>query len=101
MKNQELDIHFGWAFDLPSLPYNAIVGIALNDEFEVSVGVHGFQDYYLVNGETGNLVTIKINPQANIRPRVTGGLTTRPLETLVLSVQNREAFVSAVQGRLQ
>jgi len=85
-----LHIKMGWAFKA-EVPLSSITNATPDNDRVYSRGVHGWRGRWLVNGSSGGMVELTIEPPA--RAYVTGvGIS---LRTLVVSVTNPEALIEA------
>ncbi len=87
-------VAMGWAFRA-SIRRSSIVGVGRSDARVLGWGVHGWRGRWLVNGSSGGLVDISIEPPA---PSRVVGFPGR-LRLLRLSLAEPERFVGLLQLR--
>jgi hypothetical protein len=83
-------VRMGWAFraDVPRASIRAVRRV----RNALSIGVHGWRGHWLVNGASGPLVAIAIEPSAPARVM---GVPIR-LRELIASVQDPDAVIAAL-----
>ena len=83
-------VRMGWAFraDVPRASIRAVRRV----RNALSIGVHGWRGHWLVNGASGPLVAIAIEPSAPARVM---GVPIR-LRELIASVEDPDAVIAAL-----
>lgn len=93
LDDSALAVRMGWSFSA-RVPLDAIDGVKALDRKYLSIGVHGWNGNWLVNGQQDQLVRIHIDPAAKISARV--GPAPVKLTQLTVSLDEPDAFVTAV-----
>src|SRR5438874_1383802 len=86
-----VEVHMGWAFQA-KFPRGAVTGATDSDRQFFSLGVHGRNGRWLVNGTMAGLVQIDLDPEQ--RARVLGRDV--PLNTLDISVERPAEVLRAL-----
>ena len=89
-----LDVRMGWSFKA-SIPLASITTVEALDRKAISIGVHGWNGRWLVNGRSDQLVQITIDPAVKAK----AVLYPIKLRELTVSVDNRDEFVRVLQAR--
>ena len=93
LDGNQVKVRMGWAFQA-DIARPAITGARPVTGLVGGIGVHGWRGRWLVNGATTGIVGIDLEPP----PRATAvGLPVR-LRYLALSLEDPDAFVTAVTG---
>ena len=88
-----IDVRMGWAFRA-HIPPGAIQVIERDDALILGWGVHGWQGRWLVNGSTGGMIRLLIEPTAQARVL---GFPVR-LRLLRLSLVDPDGFLAEVRA---
>jgi len=84
-------VRMGWSFRA-EVARGSIIGATRRSGLVASIGVHGWNGKWLVNGAARGLVTVSIDPPARA---YVGGVPVR-LRTLIVSVQPPEALIAVL-----
>jgi len=89
----DLHVHMSWAFSA-KVPLASITNVEALSGKKASIGVHGWNGKWLVNGQQDQLVRIDIDPAAAIKAKV--GPVPVKLTELTVSVTEPDAFVTTL-----
>ena len=90
--DESVRVWMDWAFRV-TIPRHAIAVVEPEERSLLSIGVHGWQGTWLVNGTRRNLVRIELG--VGVHARVIGQKVA--LTTLVLSVEDRDEFIRLIR----
>ncbi|HEX5615436.1 MAG TPA: hypothetical protein VFZ83_09815 [Acidimicrobiia bacterium] len=66
VSDDTVEVRMGWAFSA-RIPRSAITRVAAHPPIRYAIGVHGWRGSWIVNGTTGNVVDIAIDPPVRAR----------------------------------
>jgi hypothetical protein len=92
VRGDEVRVRMGWGFSA-RLPRAAITDVSREKRIWVTAGAHGWRGRWLVNGASGPIVGIRVDPPA--RGRVIGV----PIEVreVQVSVEDPDALIAALR----
>jgi hypothetical protein len=92
VRSDEVRVRMAWAFSA-RLPRAAITSVTREKPVWVTAGAHGWRGRWLVNGASGPIVAIRVDPPA--RGRVLGV----PIEVreVQVSVEDADALIAALR----